>query len=172
MSVSAATIPTRRSANRSGGPSSRMRTGPSRRSSWSSAMVPRYITDPKIQLELAMAPPSPNRKKPPSSMGLASLLSELTEYSRVIYLGEIPAFPTAPSCFLRAVQVADHAVLSRARPRAGRARDGAVQPRARPASRRAFRSCNWSTRSPCCVPERLLATAARQTPPVQRREFT
>jgi hypothetical protein len=37
--------------------------------------------------------------------GVRSLLSELTESSRVIYLGEMPAFSTAPSCFLRAVRL-------------------------------------------------------------------
>jgi lysophospholipase L1-like esterase len=37
--------------------------------------------------------------------GISSLLSELTRFSRVIYLGEIPAFSTAPSCFLRAFRL-------------------------------------------------------------------
>ncbi|HEY5754291.1 MAG TPA: SGNH hydrolase domain-containing protein, partial [Steroidobacter sp.] len=37
--------------------------------------------------------------------GTRSLLSELTRFSRVIYLGEIPGFSTAPSCFLRAFRL-------------------------------------------------------------------
>jgi peptidoglycan/LPS O-acetylase OafA/YrhL len=37
--------------------------------------------------------------------GVRSLLSELTQFSRVIYLGEIPGFSTSPACFLRAVKL-------------------------------------------------------------------
>jgi hypothetical protein len=37
--------------------------------------------------------------------GIRSLLSEITRFSKVIYLSEIPAFKTAPSCFLRAVRL-------------------------------------------------------------------
>ncbi len=62
------------------------------------------ITNPKIQLirDDATAPES---KEAIFEYGIRSLLSELTENSRVIYLGEIPGFSTAPSCFLRAVRL-------------------------------------------------------------------
>lgn len=37
--------------------------------------------------------------------GLRSLLQELTAFSRVVYVREIPAFATAPSCFLRPLRL-------------------------------------------------------------------
>jgi hypothetical protein len=37
--------------------------------------------------------------------GVRSLLDELTKFSRVIYLREIPGFATSPSCFLRAFRL-------------------------------------------------------------------
>lgn len=62
------------------------------------------ITDPKIQLTRSGAA-SPESKEAIYEYGIRSLLSELTRSSRVIYLGEIPAFLTAPSCFLRGVSL-------------------------------------------------------------------
>ncbi len=62
------------------------------------------ITNPKIQLIREGATVSES-KEAIFEYGIRSLLSELTEFSRVIYLGEIPAFSTAPSCFLRAVRL-------------------------------------------------------------------
>ncbi|WP_116812083.1 acyltransferase family protein [Steroidobacter cummioxidans] len=37
--------------------------------------------------------------------GVRSLLSELSRFSRVIYLGEIPAYASPPACFLRAFKL-------------------------------------------------------------------
>jgi hypothetical protein len=60
------------------------------------------ITNPKIQLARQGATAAES-KEAIFEYGIRSLLSELSEFSRVIYLGEIPAFSTPPSCFLRAV---------------------------------------------------------------------
>jgi peptidoglycan/LPS O-acetylase OafA/YrhL len=62
------------------------------------------ITDPKIKLTRAGAAVGES-KETIVEYGIHSLLSELTKSSRVIYLGEIPAFLTAPSCFLRGVSL-------------------------------------------------------------------
>lgn len=60
------------------------------------------ITDPAIQLT-AEGATAATSKEAIFEYGVRSLLSELTTASRVIYLGEIPEFATAPSCFLRGV---------------------------------------------------------------------
>ncbi|MFC4307770.1 acyltransferase family protein [Steroidobacter flavus] len=62
------------------------------------------INDPEIHLTRAGATAAES-KEATFEYGLRSLLSELTQYSRVIYLGEIPVFPTSPSCFLRAFRL-------------------------------------------------------------------
>jgi peptidoglycan/LPS O-acetylase OafA/YrhL len=62
------------------------------------------ITNPKIQLIRHGAAVLESREAV-FEYGIRSLLTELTKFSRVIYLGEIPAFSTAPSCFLRAVRL-------------------------------------------------------------------
>jgi hypothetical protein len=62
------------------------------------------INNPEIQLRREGAA-STESKEVIFEYGVRSLLSELTEFSRVIYLGEIPAFSTAPSCFLRAFKL-------------------------------------------------------------------
>lgn len=62
------------------------------------------ITDPKIELTRAGAT-APESKEAIFEYGTRSLLGELTQFSRVIYLSEIPGFSTAPSCFLRAVRL-------------------------------------------------------------------
>ncbi len=62
------------------------------------------ITNPKIQL-LRDGVATVDSKEAIFEYGIRSLLTELTRFSRVIYLGEIPAFLTAPSCFLRAVRL-------------------------------------------------------------------
>jgi peptidoglycan/LPS O-acetylase OafA/YrhL len=62
------------------------------------------ITDPEIRLTRQNAT-RPESSETTFEHGIRSLLSELTRFSRVIYLGEIPAFATAPSCFLRAVRL-------------------------------------------------------------------
>jgi peptidoglycan/LPS O-acetylase OafA/YrhL len=62
------------------------------------------INDPKIHLT-RMGASVDESKEAALEFGLRSLLSELTRYSRVIYLGEIPVFSTAPACFLRAFRL-------------------------------------------------------------------
>lgn len=62
------------------------------------------ITNSRIQLARHGATVSES-KEAIFEYGVRSLLSELTAFSRVIYLGEIPAFSTAPSCFLRAISL-------------------------------------------------------------------
>lgn len=62
------------------------------------------ITNPEIQLARDGATVAES-KEAIFEYGIRSLLSELTRFSRVIYLGEIPAFSTAPSCFLRAFRL-------------------------------------------------------------------
>jgi peptidoglycan/LPS O-acetylase OafA/YrhL len=62
------------------------------------------LTDSKIQLTRDGATVSES-KEAVLEYGLRSLLDELTEFSRVIYLGEIPAFTTEPACFLRIVRL-------------------------------------------------------------------
>jgi peptidoglycan/LPS O-acetylase OafA/YrhL len=62
------------------------------------------ITRPKVRL-IRQGATAPESKEAIFEYGIRSLLSALTEFSQVIYLGEIPAFSTAPSCFLRAVRL-------------------------------------------------------------------
>jgi hypothetical protein len=62
------------------------------------------ITNPKIELTRDGAS-APESKEAIFEYGMRSLLGELTQFSRVIYLGEIPGFLTAPSCFLRTVRL-------------------------------------------------------------------
>jgi peptidoglycan/LPS O-acetylase OafA/YrhL len=62
------------------------------------------INDPEVRLTRVGASVAESREAT-LEYGLRSLLSELTQSSRVIYLGEIPAFSTAPSCFLRAFRL-------------------------------------------------------------------
>jgi lysophospholipase L1-like esterase len=62
------------------------------------------ISDPKIQLRRDGGGPDES-KEALFEYGIRSLLSELTRYSRVIYLGEIPAYATSPTCFLRAFKL-------------------------------------------------------------------
>lgn len=61
------------------------------------------ISDPKIRLSRAGG--LAESKEAIFEFGLRSLLSELTRFSRVIYLGEIPAYSTSPACFLRAIKL-------------------------------------------------------------------
>lgn len=62
------------------------------------------INNPKVRLIRPGAAVAES-KETIFEYGVRSLLSELTQFSRVIYLGEIPGFATAPSCFLRAVRL-------------------------------------------------------------------
>ena len=62
------------------------------------------ITDPKIQLVRSDATGAES-KEAVFEYGIRSLLSALTQFSRVIYLGEIPGYSTGPDCFLRAVRL-------------------------------------------------------------------
>ena len=62
------------------------------------------ISDPKIQLSRYGAGRAES-KEAIFEYGIRSLLSELSRYSRVIYLGEIPAYSTPPACFLRAIKL-------------------------------------------------------------------
>lgn len=62
------------------------------------------LNNPEIQLAREGASAAES-KEATFEYGVRSLLSELTRFSRVIYLGEIPAFSTAPSCFLRAFRL-------------------------------------------------------------------
>ena len=62
------------------------------------------ITDPKIQL-IREGAAVRESKEATFEYGIRSLLSELTQTTRVIYVGEIPRFATGPSCFLRAVRL-------------------------------------------------------------------
>lgn len=62
------------------------------------------ITNPAIQLARDGAAAAES-KEATFEYGIRSLLNELTRFSRVIYLGEIPGFSTAPSCFLRAFRL-------------------------------------------------------------------
>lgn len=62
------------------------------------------ITDPEIEL-IRHGASAPQSKEAIFEYGIRSLLHELTKFSRVIYLGEIPNFATAPSCFLRAIRL-------------------------------------------------------------------
>lgn len=57
------------------------------------------ISDPKIRLSRDGA--AAESKEAIFEYGVHTLLSELTKFSRVIYLGEIPAYSTPPACFLR-----------------------------------------------------------------------
>ncbi|HWK48339.1 MAG TPA: SGNH hydrolase domain-containing protein, partial [Steroidobacter sp.] len=62
------------------------------------------ISNPKIHLSRESG--STNESKEVLfEYGVRSLLSELTRYSRVIYLGEIPAYASPPACFLRAFKL-------------------------------------------------------------------
>lgn len=62
------------------------------------------ISDPTIRLSRESG--STNESKEALfEYGVRSLLGELTRFSRVIYLGEIPAYATPPTCFLRAVKL-------------------------------------------------------------------
>lgn len=62
------------------------------------------ITNPNIQL-IRHGASATESKEAIFEYGIRSLLGELTKFSRVIYLGEIPGFATAPSCFLRAFRL-------------------------------------------------------------------
>ncbi|MBM0107796.1 acyltransferase [Steroidobacter sp. S1-65] len=62
------------------------------------------ITDPNIRL-IREGAPTRESKEAIFEHGIRSLLSELVQTTRVIYLGEIPRFATGPSCFLRAVRL-------------------------------------------------------------------
>jgi hypothetical protein len=62
------------------------------------------ISDPKIRLSRQGAGAAES-KEAIFEYGVRALLSELTKFSRVIYLGEIPAYSTSPACFLRAVKL-------------------------------------------------------------------
>jgi hypothetical protein len=62
------------------------------------------ITRPHVRLT-RQGTTVPESREAVFEHGIRSLLSELTRVSRVIYLGEIPRFATAPSCFLRAVRL-------------------------------------------------------------------
>ncbi|GFE84101.1 acyltransferase [Steroidobacter agaridevorans] len=62
------------------------------------------ISDPDIRLSREGAGAA-ETKEAIFEYGVRTLLSELTRFSRVIYLGEIPAYSTSPACFLRAVKL-------------------------------------------------------------------
>ncbi len=62
------------------------------------------INSPKIQLSRDGAGVAES-KEAIFEYGIRTLLSELTKFSRVIYLGEIPAYATPPACFLRAFKL-------------------------------------------------------------------
>jgi peptidoglycan/LPS O-acetylase OafA/YrhL len=62
------------------------------------------ITSPKIHLSRLGAHVAES-KEATFEHGIRTLLSELTRYSRVIYLGEIPGYATPPACFLRAFKL-------------------------------------------------------------------
>jgi hypothetical protein len=62
------------------------------------------ISDPKIQISRIGAHGAES-KEAVFEYGIRTLLSELTKFSRVIYLGEIPAYSTPPACFLRAFKL-------------------------------------------------------------------
>lgn len=62
------------------------------------------ISDPTIHLSRPGSKVA-ETKEAIFEYGIRSLLSELTRFSRVIYLGEIPAFSTPPACFLRAFKL-------------------------------------------------------------------
>lgn len=62
------------------------------------------INNPTIQLSRAGAAGAES-KEAIFEYGIHALLSELTKFSRVIYLGEIPAYSTPPACFLRAFKL-------------------------------------------------------------------
>jgi peptidoglycan/LPS O-acetylase OafA/YrhL len=62
------------------------------------------LTDSKVQLTRDDATVD-EPKEVVLEYGIHSLLGELTEFSRVIYLGDTPAFTTEPACFLRGVRL-------------------------------------------------------------------
>jgi peptidoglycan/LPS O-acetylase OafA/YrhL len=62
------------------------------------------LTDPEIQLTRDGAT-LPESNEAVFEYGIISLMDALSRSSRVIHLGEIPAFATAPSCFLRPVRL-------------------------------------------------------------------
>lgn len=62
------------------------------------------ITNPDVQL-IRNDEAVPESKERTYEYGINSLMSELGKSSRVIHLGEIPTFASAPSCFLRALQL-------------------------------------------------------------------
>ena len=62
------------------------------------------ISDPTIHLSRPGGA-SKETKEAIFEHGIRALLSELTRFSQVIYLGEIPAYATSPACFLRAFKL-------------------------------------------------------------------
>lgn len=62
------------------------------------------IRNPEIRL-FRDGVATPESKEAVFEYGIRSLMSELRKSSQVIHLGEIPAFATTPSCFLRSVRL-------------------------------------------------------------------
>jgi len=62
------------------------------------------ISDPTIHLSRPGGA-SKETKEAIFEHGIRALFSELTRFSQVIYLGEIPAYATSPACFLRAFKL-------------------------------------------------------------------
>jgi peptidoglycan/LPS O-acetylase OafA/YrhL/lysophospholipase L1-like esterase len=62
------------------------------------------LTQPEVYL-MRHDHPQPESNESVFEYGLASLINELKQHSQVIYLREIPTYETAPSCFLRSIQM-------------------------------------------------------------------